>query len=153
MMKKPNFKSFALLLFLGSICVGFSACSSDNDDDDYGTGPLAGRWEAHRTHTSSEGDKSEGLFTFTFKNGNVTYVEKWSSSGEEDDIETYTGPYTVENDIISMSLTRLRDDGTSWYSNAYVFKFEINGKKLTLTANDGSTRKYWGATPMTYTKK
>lgn len=139
---------FSLLLFIGITSIGFTACSSNDDDEDYGTGPLAGKWEAYGT----DGD-SQGTATFIFKNGTVTYIEKWSEPGYNDDIETYTGPYTIENNIVSMTLTRIRENGDAWYTDHYVFKFEVNGKQLTLTANNSPTRDYWGSSPIVLTKK
>jgi len=140
-------------MMVATLSVSLVSCSSDDDEEDYGSGPLAGRWEANKSYVSSEGDKLQGTFTLTFKNDNFTYVSKWSSPGEKDDIETYTGPYVIEDNIVLMTFTRLEDDGSPWYSDNYVFKFEINGKTLTLTANDRETREYWGTSPMVYTKK
>lgn len=145
-MNKKFFLYLMAIVMVAMLGVNFTSCG--NDDEDYGTGPVAGKWECYLTDGSSR-----GTLTFIFKDDNVTYIEKWSEPGYDDDIETYTGVYVVENDIISMTLTRLRDDGTSWYSNAYVFKFEINGKKLTLTANNYWAKDYFGQAPMVFTRK
>ena len=146
-MNKKSFLRLLAIMMVAMLSVSLVSCSSD-DDEFEGSGPLGGRWERYMTDGSSQ-----GTLTFIFKNGTVTSIEKWSEPGYDDDIETYTGPYVIEDNIVSMTLTRLRDDGSPWYSDNYVFKFEINGKTLTLTANDRETREYWGTSPMVYTKK
>ncbi len=137
-MYKKNFLHLMAIVMVAMLCVNFTSCG--NDDEDYGTGPVAGKWERYLTDGSSR-----GTYTFIFKDDNVTYIEKWSEPGYDDDIETYTGVYVVENDIISMT-----------FGNATVsvdFKYEIKGQKLTLTANNYWAKDYFGQAPMVFTRK
>ena len=139
--EKKLFHLLAILMFaMLSICI-----SSCGDDDDEVSDSLSGIWEIN----ISDGD-SKGTMTFTFKNGVVIYVEKWSDSGYEDDIETYKGTYTIDNDMVTMALARTEETLQEEYT--WIFKWKINGKKLTLTPNDNYTSDYWESS-VTFSKK
>ncbi len=117
------------------------ACSNDDESSD----SLSGKWEAYTT----DGD-SQGTQTFILKNGSVTYIEKWTEPGYEDDVETYDGPYIIEDDLVTMNLVRRDVDYN--YNYVWVFKWEIDGKNLTLTPNDYKTKEYWSE-PIVLNKK
>lgn len=140
-MKLTNYIISLGICLLGGMA--FISCSSSDDDEQ--SDSLSGKWEIRLSDKDSQ-----GTLSFTFRNGTVTYIEKWSEPGYDDDIETYSGPYTIEEDIVTMTLRRV---DTKDQDRVFVFKWEINGKTLTLTPIDSNTKEYWGISPIVYNKK
>lgn len=123
---------------------------SCGDDDDPGSA-LKGTW----VKTGLKDKESTGSWTFKFTNNTVTFTEKWSEPGEDDDIEVYAGTYeTIEEDgksIVTMHVTY--DYGSGSDDEDWTFQYAINGKELTLTPMTDETWGYFGKAAFTLKRK
>lgn len=141
MRKSLFFAVIALMMAMLGVCL--TACGS-NGDEEPGDGStdskLNGTWVA-----TAKDDASTGTFTFEFKGNNVSYTEKWSEPGYDDDIETYKGTFVAEDGLLTMHLERTD------YPDSFdcVFKYSVSGKSLVLTsvgdnyfADDGDTKTF-----------
>lgn len=112
--------SILSLLFGLFVCVTlFSACGGDDDNKKPSPNPLVGTWRAEVT---SKGAARYWDLTFT-SDYKFTYKKLKADTGEE--VETKTGTYSVENDIVTINADGF---GTS--------AFQINGNELTFAEWD-----------------
>lgn len=127
----------------------FTACGDDepSGNGNEGGGGLNGTWVL----SGLTDDDSTGSWTFKFSGSSVTYIEKWSEPGYDDDIETSTGNFEVENGIISMHLIYNYGSGSDTYD--WAFEYSIKGKELTLIPANTDARSYFGSKPFTLKKK
>lgn len=118
-MKRKFFWSMLTIFMVTLLCVGFTSCGDDDDDD---TNIAVGTW------VTQEGRRS---YTFTFRsNGSGTAIFKYedSYSGTETDSEKFSYTITGKNKGI---ITSDYNDSYSG-SSKQVLYFVIDGKHMSL---------------------
>ncbi len=140
-MKKLSFLLFAVLALA---CAALYSCGSDEPK-----GALGGTWVLRNL---SDKD-SEGTLTFKFNGNKVSFIEKWTERGYDDDIETYEGTCVIDTEAktVAMIITPTYYDSDDTYE--WLFDYELSGGKLTLTPANSTTRSYWGSSSKTFTRQ
>ena len=125
-MKKTLLGLMAIVL-MAVVCVGFSACGSDGDDNGNGGGngggstsnALVGTWS--RNYSTADVPNAKEVYTFN-NNGSGAYKNAY---------QTATFVYSAANGYIAVKIRY--NDSSSTIDD--VWSYTINGKTLTLNGN------------------
>ncbi|MBD5288060.1 MAG: hypothetical protein HDS28_03135 [Bacteroides sp.] len=119
---KKTFRMFGMILFVMLMCVGFSACSSDDDENDKNLS-IVGTWVCENSGVDA---------TIEFYTNNTFYWCEKDSSGLDEDY----GTYQIEGDIII-----IRWDSDTSDDLPMRWKLVNDNGKLRIIAQDSTWRK------------
>ena len=136
---KKTFRMLGMIIIVMLMNVNFSACSSDDEDDN--NLPIVGTWYTENQYeVGTDWEYTEYAEVTYKKDGTLTGYWKVTFEDGTEEIETDTGRYEVIKDVLRLWWDNDLDDESD---GPWTETFSINGNIMTTSENGGSvwTRK------------